>query len=163
MKLKVVTSIVLILAFSWPGMSLAVGVGDRLPTFEAETLNGKTFRTNDLVDNQALFVVFWTTWCPQCLLEIPKIKKTFSEFEPKGMSFLAINAGVNDSKKKAEHYVKRFEIPYPVVFDEGSKITRQMGVKGVPTVIIVDKKGIIRYRANLAPDDLAKHFEDLMK
>ena len=163
MNLRRITPLLLVLVLAWCGTCLAVGVGDPLPDIEAETLDGKKFSTKALIDNQPVFVVFWTTWCPQCLLEIPKIKKTFSEFGPKGMSFVAVNAGVNDSKAKAKKYVDRFEIPYPVVFDTGSQITSKLGVKGVPTVIIVDKKGVIRYRANLAPEDLSKHFDTLMK
>jgi peroxiredoxin len=163
MKLRTITPLLLTLVIIWCGNCLAVGVGDPLPDIEAETLDGKKFSSKALIDDKSIFVVFWTTWCPQCLLEIPKIKKSYSEYAPKGMSFVAVNAGVNDSEAKAKKYVERFEIPYPVVFDTGSKITRKLGVKGVPTVIIVDKNGVIRYRANLAPENLGEHFEKLMK
>ena len=163
MRLKAIAPLLLILIFSSCGTCLAVGVGDPFPQFEAQTLDGKKFSTKELVDSKPMFVVFWTTWCTQCLLEVPKIKETFSKYGPKGMSFVAVNAGVNDSPAKAKRYVEKFEIPYPVVFDTGSQITRKVGVKGVPTVIIVDKKGVIRYRANAAPEDLGKHFDVLMK
>ncbi len=163
MKLRAITSLLLILVLTWSGTCLAVGVGDPIPEIQADTLDGKKFSSKELIDNKAVFVVFWTTWCPQCLLEVPKIKKTFAEFGSKGMSFVAVNAGVNDSEARAKKFVEKFEIPYPVIFDTGSEITSKFGVKGVPTVIITDKKGVIRYRANLAPDNLGEHFDMLTK
>ncbi len=69
------------------------------------------------------------------------------------MTFLAINPGVNDSLRKTRLYVEKFQIPYPVMFDEGGAISKSFGINGVPTIIIVDKNNIVRHRDGI-PDNI---------
>ncbi len=47
-------------------------------------------------------------------------------------------------------------------FDEGSAVTRRFKILGAPTVIVIDKSGVVRYRASGVPDNLEQHFEMLM-
>ncbi len=49
------------------------------------------------------------------------------------------------------------------MFDEGAKIAKSFGVRGVPTYIIVDNDGILQYRGNKIPSDLAERVEKMMK
>jgi thiol-disulfide isomerase/thioredoxin len=111
----------------------------------------------------ALFLVFWATWCSVCKTEIPKLKEIHETYATKGMPLIAIDVSVNDSLKKVEKYLEDHKITYPVIFDEGSKITKLYGVQGTPTVVIVDRGGIVRYRSAAIPDDLKDHFSGLMK
>ena len=69
------------------------------------------------------------------------------------MTFLAINPGVNDSLRKTQLYVEKYNIPYPVVYDEGGVISKSFGIHGVPTIIIVDRNDIVRHRDGI-PDDI---------
>jgi peroxiredoxin len=76
---------------------------------------------------------------------------------------LAINVGINDSEARAKRYAKKYKISYPVAFDEESRVTKLFNVQGTPTIIITDRRGIVRYRSGAYPDDLAEHFESLIK
>ncbi len=53
-------------------------------------------------------------------------------------------------------------LAYPVVYDENRSLSSKFGVFGTPTVIIIDKEGIIRYKNTALAEDLETHFADLM-
>ena len=139
----------------------AVQVGEPMPSFTLNTLDGKKIESSDLFGKKPVFFVFWATWCPNCKAEIPYINEMAEEFGPKGMTFLGINVGVNDSEKKVRRYAAKYKIHYPLYFDKGSILTRKFKVSGTPTVIIVDKSGIVRYRDVAPPPDLLMHFDAL--
>jgi peroxiredoxin len=147
--------------FFLPVALQAAQVGEVMPSFSLTTLDGKVIESSDLIGNNPTFLVFWATWCPNCEAEIPHINEMAEEFGPKGMVFLGVNVGVNDSLKKVNRYAEKYNIRYPLYFDEGSTLTRKFKVAGTPTVIIVDKSGIIRYRGVAPPPDLLTHFDAL--
>lgn len=155
----VVVALVLMIASALPfsADASAVRKGDKAPAVDASTLDGKTVSSKELKDGESLLLFFWATWCPYCIDEIPKISDAYKTLGPKGMKFLAVNPGINDSRKKIEKYVEKYQIPYPVVFDSGAKITKSFGIRGAPTYVILDKDGIVRYRGNKMPKDLAAH------
>lgn len=158
-----VITLMLVAVLAWPMSAFALDVADPAPPFEGQTTAGDKIVSAEMKGKGALFLVFWATWCPVCKTEIPKLKAIHETYATKGMPLIAIDVGVNDSLKKVEKYLEDHKITYPVIFDEGSKITKLYGIQGTPTVVIVDKGGIVRYRSAAIPDDLKDHFPALMK
>jgi peroxiredoxin len=153
----------IVLLWICPNAVFAIGVGDRMPEFEIVQLDGTKIGSGNIIGNNPIMLVFWATWCPNCKKEIPALKKIYQEFNPKGLKMLAVNVGVNDTRARTVKYKAKYKIDYPMVFDTGSRFTRSVNVQGVPTVIVVDKKGIVRYRSYVVPEDLGKNFDELMK
>ncbi len=153
----------LIVALAWPTSAFALDVGDPAPAFEGRTTAGEKIVSAEMKGKSALFLVFWATWCPVCKTEIPKLKEIHATYAANGMPLIAVDVGVNDSLRKVEKYLDAHKVTYPVIFDEGSRITKLYGVHGTPTVIIVDRGGIVRYRSAAVPDDLKDHFAGLVK
>lgn len=141
----------------------AAFVGERAPEFALQTLDQRPIGLQDFRGKQPLLLVFWATWCPACKEEIPKLKEVYAAYGPRGLGFLAVNVGINDSLQKATEYRKRHGLPYPMAFDEGSRVTRAYRVVGTPTILIVDRQGIIRYRGAAVPQDLDRHFPRLVE
>lgn len=162
MKCNMFKTIFIILAVIWPITVSAAYVGDTMPEFSIETLDGQAIKSNEIRGEESLMLIFWATWCPNCKKEIPLLNSLFSEFSPKGMRFLGINVGVNDSVTKVKRYAEKYKINYPLTFDEGSKLTRRFNVQGTPTIIIIDRQGTVQYRDAVVPEELGSHFEKLM-
>lgn len=141
----------------------ATQIGEKIPNFSIITVDGDAVDSDKIVGEKSLFLVFWATWCPNCKREIPHINELAKKFGSKGMEFLAVNVGVNDSEKKVRKYIKKYAMGYPVFFDKDSILTKGFKVTGTPTIIIADKNGIVRYRGVSPPEDLATHFADLNK
>ena len=163
MKTNVLAIIAFFLVMATPATGLSVEIGDESPSFVLKTIDNRAFRTEEMKGKKPLFLVFWATWCSNCKKEIPELKEIYSSFEPKGMEFLAINVGVNDSLARVKRYTKKYKITYPVAFEGGNRVTKLFGVQGTPTIIIVDRRGIVRYRSVSVPHDLDEHFQELIK
>ena len=79
------------------------------------------------------------------------------------MGFVTVKYGVKESFKKVKRYITKHKNTYPVAFDEESQVTKRFNIFGTPTIIIVDKGGIVRYRSASIPEDLEKYFQDLIE
>jgi len=112
------------------------------------TLEGEEIRLKDYQGEKIVHLVFWATWCPSCLIEIPKLKKLHYAIGNKPYQILAIDIGINDSLKRVKYFQEQYQIPYKILFDEKGEVARSYGIIGVPTHILIDKEGKIRDRFN---------------
>lgn len=159
MNLKKTLPLVLILTLTGSFAFGAVGVGDAIPSFEATTLNGQRISSGELKNNSPMLLIFWASWCPYCVRDVQKLNDLYATYQSKGLVMLAINPGVNDSIRKIEQFVKNHRATYPIAFDEGSAITKEFGILGAPTYLVVDKSGVVRYRGNQLPEGIEKLLE----
>ena len=87
----------------------------------------------------------WATWCPPCLREMPHVKAAYDRFHSKGFEVVAISS--DDDREALEKFVKENRIPWPQYFDgkgELNQFARQFDVGGIPTMWLVDRKGVLR-------------------
>ncbi len=126
-------------------------LGEKAPNFSATILDGKQISLhNDYLGKKPIILKFWATWCITCKQDIPQLKKLYKHFGNR-LPVLAINVGIHDSVDKARAYIKKYEIPYPVIFDQGSVITKAYRVMGTPTQIIIGANGTILYKGIHTP------------
>ncbi|PIE60139.1 MAG: redoxin [Desulfobulbus propionicus] len=144
-----------------PMTSFAVQPGDQLPYFSAENMEGNTYDLSRYIGKKPIMLVFWASWCPNCITEVPKVNKLVAQFQKKGMEFIAINIGVNDSKKRAASFIKKNKINYPVIFDTKQAITNKYKVIGVPTIIVADSKGVVQFAGHGTPEITDSDFKKL--
>ena len=78
------------------------------------------------------------------------------------MEFIAVNVGFNDSVERAKAFAQKTGMTYPAFFDGTGTIAEKYRLQGVPTVIIADKQGVIRFRNFSAPDISEANFAQLM-
>jgi len=106
-----------------------------------QDLEGKPHSFAELRDGKPTVLIFWATWCGHCRAEIPRIKEAYEKFGKSGITFLAIDAGVRDSLVRVRNYVKRYSLNYPVYFDPHQNTRTRFGLKGTPTIILLDRQG----------------------
>ena len=144
-------------ALLWQMMLVApswgVEVGEPIPDFGMRSLAGENISRASLA-GKPLLLVFWNTWCPLCKKELPQINRLAEKYHSKGLSVVAINTGLNDSESKARAYWKKNGYQFPVVFDQTFDIGGSFRVMGVPTVLLVDAKGIVRYKGTQVPENM---------
>lgn len=160
MKKLIILLGVLGLCFFGASSSSAFGVGDKAPKFQLETLQGNEVSLAGYSEEQPVLLIFWTTWCPYCRKELPRINELVAEYGPE-VAFLGINAGWNDSLGRARSYVEKTDLSYPIAFDHNSKVSKRFMIRGVPTIIILDKEGVIRYQGFSVSDELHATLEQL--
>jgi len=146
-----------------PVSALALNQGEKLLPFTGQDMNGKTIDISAVIGKKPVMLIFWASWCPNCKSEVPKVNKLVKKYGGKGMEFIGINVGHNDSEGKARRFMDKTGMTYPVIFDKKGKIPRMYGVQGVPTVLIADKTGTIVFRNYGVPDISDEQFQQLSR
>jgi peroxiredoxin len=134
-------------------------VGNPAPDFQLPTMDGASISLADLRSKPAV-IVFWAAWCPVCKEETTRINALAAEYEGKGVRVLGIN--IKDSFARAEGGMKEFGIRYAVARDADASVARAYKVRGTPTIVFLDRQGIVRYFANELPVDYARLLNDLL-
>jgi len=106
-----------------------------------QDLDGRSHSLEELRAGKPTVLIFWATWCGHCRAEVPKIREAWEKYGKKEIRFLAVNPGVRDSLATVRRYVEKFSIPYPVYFDPHQQSRSTFGLRGTPTIILLDAEG----------------------
>jgi peroxiredoxin len=120
--------------------------------FTLKDLKGDDVSLSDFAGESAVLLEFTTTWCPHCVTIIPTLKATASAYKAKGLSVVAVY--IRENRSSLEDFVDKHGITYTVLQDSDGTIASKYGIRGVPTTIILDKAGVIRYRGHSIPKDI---------
>lgn len=101
-----------------------------------------------------VLLVFWATWCPYCNAAVPAINEIQARFSGR-LQVLAID--FMESREKVKAFMKAKNVTYLVLFDSDGEVARQYRVVGIPTYILLDKRGRIVYFDNALPPSLEKY------
>src|SRR5881392_3838606 len=102
--MKVLTALFFALVVSTTAYSQArLNVGMSAPQFTATDMNGNDVALSDL-RGKVVVMTFWTTRCPICHEEFPKLNQVAKSFDGRNVVFLSLTT---DSEEKVENYMKR--------------------------------------------------------
>jgi cytochrome c biogenesis protein CcmG, thiol:disulfide interchange protein DsbE len=87
-------------------------------------------------------VNFWGSWCEPCLDEAPHLADVAREFEGR-VQFLGID--ILDAREPARDFIRRFDWPYPSVFDPTDAIKGELGYLGQPVTLVYDRSGELAF------------------
>jgi len=119
------------------------------PDFSLKTMDDVTVSLSDL-QGKVVMLNFWATWCGPCRMEIPHLKNLYTTFERKDFEILALS---DEGSAQIRPFVKKYELPYPVVYADRQTLLKY-NIRAFPTTILVDKKGIIRHKwEGLRPEE----------
>ena len=93
-------------------------------------------------DRQGKFVLidFWATWCGPCRKAIPEL----NEFQKKFADKLVVIGISDETEEKVRDFAKP-KIEYSTAIDTKARMKKTLEVTGIPHVIIMDPKGIVRW------------------
>ena len=111
------------------------------PPFKLEKMDGSQVELASL-KGQVVVVNFWATWCPPCREEIPYLVATVKEYEPKGVTLVAIS---NDDRAGQREAVQNFLSRYPPLTQYAALGVPEVGhsykVEALPSVYVIDREG----------------------
>ena len=84
---------------------------------------------------------FWATWCAPCKEEMPSLDELQSNTKLNNLKIFPINIGQED-RSKSESFFKELNIKnLDIYIDAPITLAKKFSLRGVPTTIILNKKG----------------------
>ena len=105
-----------------------------------EDFSGKKI---DLKDYHGKLVIinFWATWCAPCKEEMPSLDSLYQDDDFKNLQVFAVNME-NPNTEKTKKFFKDLNIKkLEIYFDSNLNFVKEFKIRGVPTTVLVNKKG----------------------
>jgi len=135
-----------------------VSAAELAPDFKLKDLSNNEVALSGFRGTKPVLLLFWTTWCPYCRDQLKEISDRYQQLTGEGLQVLAVNVGETESHVKS--FARSRNLSYSVLLDRSSDTARSYGILGIPTYILIDKKGEIVSRSNGFPEG---QYKDLIK
>jgi peroxiredoxin len=153
----------------------AIAIGDKAPNNHSlRDLRGNRRALHDFKDHGALVLVFLGADCPISNLYVPSLLALEKKYRSKDTQLLAIYPQQHEDLDRIAMHSSDRDIPFPVLKDFGQRLTDALGIERVPSVAVLDKDFVLRYRGRIddrygvgarkqkaTRDDLAEAIEDV--
>ncbi|ABC29389.1 Thiol-disulfide isomerase and thioredoxins [Hahella chejuensis KCTC 2396] len=110
--------------------------------FTLKSSLGKNLRLQEY-RGQVVLINFWASWCGPCRQEMPILEDIYKKYEKFGFTIFAVN--VDEDSSLANEFLKDTKVTFPILYDNQNKVSRLYDVKAMPTTVIVDRNGNMRY------------------
>lgn len=140
-KLNILKSVVLMSLFlSFSSSSLTLG--QVAPDFTLKSMSGVNY---NLLEQRGNIIVinFWASWCGPCRKEMPVLQSFQDEYEDLGISVWGIN--VEQENQAGRDFLNDIKVEFPIFFDSNNAISAAYQVEAMPTTVLVDRNGKIRF------------------
>lgn len=132
---------------------MTLQVGDKAPSFEALDQNGQLVRLQDFVGKKLVLYFYPKDNTPTCTNQACNLRDNFGLLQKNGYVVLGVSA---DSAKSHQKFIKKYDLPFPLLADTDQKIINDYGVWGekmlfgrhymgiLRTTFVIDEEGVIR-------------------
>jgi peroxiredoxin len=134
--------------------------GRPLPELELEDLDGNRVTTDALAGQPAVLVFYRGNWCPMCTAQIRELAAAWRTVARLGAKLWFISS---QPARRSRQFARQFSIPADFLLDRDNRAARALGIEAprttpaglgvlgypadtaVPTVIVIDGAGIVRF------------------
>lgn len=127
-------------------------IGMDCPNFEIQMLDGKKIKLKE-IKNEIIVLNWWHTKCAPCIKEIPSLNQLVDSYKArKDVLFLAI---CDSPKKDLTDFLEKTKFSYTQSISNPN-ISEQLGQKGYPQHIIINKNGKVAFYISGGGNDTGK-------
>ncbi len=129
--------------------SAAVAIGTTIDDLRFVDIRGLERNLPELGEHQAIVFAFTSSSCPLVRRYMPRLKELDAEFRSRGVQFVAVNVGANDTVRDTAAQAVDLDAPFYFVKDLDFSVAKALGVRKTPEVVILDSKNVVRYRGRI--------------
>lgn len=125
----------------------AWGGADEVPApgFTLQSSDGKPVSLAQF-KGDVVMINFWASWCGPCRQEMPLLDSIYKQYKDMGFTLLGVN--VEPHASSANAWLRKTPVSYPILYDPNSQVSQLYQVQAMPTTVIVDRQGIVRFVHN---------------
>ena len=120
--------------------------GSTIPDLKVRLLNGSSTTLHQLSQDGPLLIDFWATWCVPCKKVMRYLNQYHEEYAEDNFKVLMINTDTPRSLGKVRGFIKSQDYSFNVGMDPNKVLSKKLNGMIMPTLILVDKGGIIKWR-----------------
>ena len=117
-----------------------------VPEFDITTLDGGSYSSDDVYDNELTIFFQWATWCPFTPSAIPVLKDFYSRYHAQGLDIVSWS---DEDEEEMRPFVEENEMPW-ICFRNGMNGDNSLGLQywpyfNIPIILIFDNNGEMVY------------------
>ncbi|HTP39338.1 MAG TPA: TlpA disulfide reductase family protein [Steroidobacteraceae bacterium] len=116
--------------------------GQPAPDFALSAFEGSNVRLSEY-RGEVVVVTFWSSRCEQCAAQLAALDGLQATYGQAGLVTLAVN--VDDDQQRASTFAREHALRIPLLKDPGKQVSRAFGVDRLPTTVLIDRSGKVRY------------------
>jgi thiol-disulfide isomerase/thioredoxin len=124
--------------------------GAPAPAFNLVARNGEHVDVG-AHSGQIVLLDFWATWCEPCRSSFPVYQALVGRYGAR-VALLAISE--DDEEHGIDGFAAETGVRFPIAWDADKAVAQSYQLRGMPTLFIVDKNGLVRFvHAGFRPGD----------
>ncbi len=130
-----------------------IEAGQTAPTFSMKDQDGRTVTLGDFAGKNVVLYFYPKDDTPGCTVEACAFRDEHSKLQKKGAVVLGVSP---DNEKSHQKFIKKFNLPFPLLVDEGHRAAEAYGAWGEKNLYGRTYMGIIRSTFLIGPDGVVK-------
>ncbi|MEI6088947.1 MAG: TlpA disulfide reductase family protein [bacterium] len=131
-----------------------------------KSMDDQLLDLNDL-HGKTVILYFMSSWAGPCQAAVPAIEEiaAFYKADP-NVAFIAVDIWEKekDRTQAIKDFITEYTPEYPIYYDALDIIPRNMSVSGLPTIVMLDAKGTMRFKMSgfNSADDYIRNVNDMV-
>ncbi|HVC00855.1 MAG TPA: TlpA disulfide reductase family protein [Steroidobacteraceae bacterium] len=110
---------------------------------------------------RVVYLDFWASWCGPCKQSFPWMESMSDTYAHRGLVIVAVD--LDRHKGAAARFLGEFHPDFQILYDPRGSLAERFKVEGMPTSLVIDRDGKLRYRhIGFVPAD-ADRYESQVK
>lgn len=119
-------------------------------------LSGTTIDGQELTLQQfkgkPVLVHYWATWCEPCKVDIARIRELQEKYQ---REIVVVGIALDEDKAALQQFLSKRPLNWPQLYEPGGldgRLAEDLGVLTLPTMLLLDKEGVVLERNVLVTD-----------
>jgi peroxiredoxin len=119
-----------------------IDTGQFAPGFTLQSLEGKKYSLDDLLEHGPVVLGFFKVSCPVCQFTFPFLQRIFERFGSKDASVIGIS---QDEARLTKEFNRRQGVTFPTLLDDSVyTASNAYGLTNVPTIFLIAPDGKVK-------------------
>lgn len=148
----------------------AIKVGAKAPAIKGVDQNGETIQLSDFKGQKVVLYFYPKDDTPGCTAQACNLRDNYKKLLKKGLQVLGVSV---DPIKAHQKFIKKYDLPFPLISDEDKKIVTKYGLWGekkfmgrtymgtTRMTFLIDENGVISHI--IEKPDTKNHTEEILE